>query len=236
MTDPRDIPILFTGAMVRGILADRKTMTRRILKPQPTSEGMKSFGESWAWKRSEKEWFSGVTVEQLRKYGAQSGISRWNVGDRLWVREAWSPGYSHDPDAPDGIPKCSVIYRADMKEEIKEAPYEIAEIWSSRYSNDGSTDPIIKPSIHMPRWASRITLEVTAVRVERLQDISEADAIAEGAEPILVPLDGGSSPHIEGFRELWTHINGADSWSANPWVSVTTFQRQPNSGAGRGEM
>jgi hypothetical protein len=81
------------------------------------------------------------------------------------------------------------------------------------------------PSIHMPREFSRISLKITNVKVERLQHISEADAEAEGAEPILVPPDGGGAPHVEGFQALWTSINGAASWEANPWVAVYTFER-----------
>lgn len=206
MSEARDIPILFAGAMVRGILADRKTMTRRILKPQP----------------DERLW------PILARHPNQISMTRWRGGDRLWVRETWGCLAADHPLAISGRKPTKgdeIIYRAD--------PWSAAQ-WAPGLPSQGSF--VWRPSIHMPRWASRITLEVTAVRVERLQDISEADAIAEGAEPILVPPDGGSSPHIEGFRELWTHINGADSWSANPWVSVTTFQRQPNSGAGRGEM
>ena len=81
------------------------------------------------------------------------------------------------------------------------------------------------PSIHMPRWASRITLEITGVRVERLQDIRETDAQAEGAEPLLVPPDGGSTVYTEGYRHLWEQINGPGSWDANPFVWVVEFRR-----------
>jgi hypothetical protein len=82
-----------------------------------------------------------------------------------------------------------------------------------------------RPAIHMPRWASRITLRITEVRVERLHAISEEDAEAEGAEPVLVPPDGGSAPHVEGFREIWERINGADAWDDSPWVWVVRFER-----------
>jgi hypothetical protein len=75
----------------------------------------------------------------------------------------------------------------------------------------------------MPRWASRLTLHVEAVRVERLQAISEADAMAEGATPILLPPDGGSSPHVEGFRARWNTLHGPDAWDENPEVVVLTF-------------
>lgn len=77
----------------------------------------------------------------------------------------------------------------------------------------------------MPRWAYRILLEIVSVRVERLQDISEVDAMASGAEPVLVPPDGGGAPHYEGFCEQWCEDNGIPSWDANPWVWVVEFKR-----------
>lgn len=126
-------------------------------------------------------------------------------GDRLWVREAWAR------DDEDG----QLMYRADVGRDL------CADAW--------------RPSIHMPRWASRITLEVTAVRVERLQDISEADAQAEGVIPKWEPgcsgrlMDafGGFSfrPAASAYAELWEQINGPGAWDANPWVWVVEFKR-----------
>lgn len=116
------------------------------------------------------------------------------AGDQLWVRETWG----FNPDHPGVIGR--VCYRADP---------------GHRY--DGIK---WKPSIHMPRLASRITLEVTEVRVERLQDISIADCIAEG-----IPRGGGIEKRE--YRELWERINGASSWDANPWVWVVSFRRLP---------
>lgn len=128
-------------------------------------------------------------------------------GDRLWVRETWQHVEGGAVrDAAGGVMDSfddEIVYRADNMNR--------RSAWT--------------PSIHMPRWASRITLEITAVRVERLQDISEADAKAEGVEPMLVPPDGGSAPHVEGYRTLWESINGAGSWDANPWVWVLEFRR-----------
>ena len=136
-------------------------------------------------------------------------------GDRLWVREAWSR------DEEDG----SLFYRADV------GTGNEADDWQ-RNIDDGASGYRWKPSIHMFRWASRITLEVTAVRVERLQDISEADAQAEGADEAPTPMGlMYSTPAVmrtryrEGFAALWESINGPNSWDANPWVWVVEFRR-----------
>lgn len=127
-------------------------------------------------------------------------------GDRLWVREA----YMHEPadycwEASVSIPcrPAFTVYRADYPESRP------GEGW--------------KPSIHMPRALSRITLEVTAVRVERLHDISDEDALAEGVYPTRTGLYPGA-PRAE-FRALWESINGLESWDANPWVWVVEFRR-----------
>lgn len=119
------------------------------------------------------------------------------VGDRLWVRETWNK-YG-------GL----LTYRADHDwiNEMRKATVCLAK-WT--------------PSIHMPRWASRITLEITGVRVERLNDISEDDAKAEGAPTECCVI---GDKHFLGFRSLWRSIYGADSWQANPWVWVIEFKR-----------
>lgn len=129
-------------------------------------------------------------------------------GDRLWVREAWSTHACFDHLPPSKCPK-SIHYWADGEIQTGKA----------------------RPSIHMPRWASRITLEITGVRVERLQDISEADAIAEGIDPkqanktlLSIGAKTISGPVAE-YSALWESINGADSWNANPWVWVIEFRR-----------
>lgn len=123
-------------------------------------------------------------------------------GDRLWVREAWAP---HPQDTG------TVFYRATVEDEPG------FPIWSGPW----------RPSIHMPRWASRISLEVTGVRVERLQDISVADSIAEGLGEYASHLRG-LSPCLEwryAYEDLWTEINGPESWAANPWVWVIDFKK-----------
>ena len=121
-------------------------------------------------------------------------------GDRLWVRETWA---RNEDQLSDTRMDTSLVYRADGETRAK----------------DNGTDKPWRPSIHMPRWASRITLEIAGVRVERLQDISTADCWAEGiaASPDVDP--------VHEYRDLWESINGPGSWDANPWCWVLEFRR-----------
>lgn len=138
-------------------------------------------------------------------------------GDRLWVRENFCPIYPQDPTYNGGRPI--------------EYDYAATYQHGNRLGDTLGIKKRWKPSIHMPRWASRITLEITGVRVERLQDISEADAIAEGvglnAGAIGVPTTGESPQPmaIALYQDLWQSINGPDSWTANPWVWAVEFKR-----------
>jgi hypothetical protein len=220
-TATKEHPILFSGPMVRAILAGRKTQTRRIVKPQPELRD-----DGWIWcppsaKYNAKiddwvphaRWRCGLNPTEC---GA-AGIVQWcpygQPGDRLWVRETWARW-------TDVKSFGCVVYQSDGT--------------ARRYlcDGDGEGDPVQlgkackpvepvarwRPSIHMPRWASRLTLEVTDVRVERLQEISEADAMAEGRS--MTPGDPAGY-----FPDTWAAINGADSWHANPWVWVVSFKR-----------
>ena len=137
-------------------------------------------------------------------------------GYRLWVRETWQSHHNQNGERLDGLD--------DWKKHPRECFYRADE-------SDPSTRPMSgrwRPSIHMPRWASRITLEVTGVRVERLQEISEADAIAEGVN---VHPDHHGKPRtsiyspVQAYRDLWESINGPGSWDLNPWVWVVEFER-----------
>src|SRR5690606_16958235 len=117
----------------------------------------------------------------------------------------------------------TVLYRSDNAEARVAAPsYELAERWESEFSDDGHDVPPWRPSIHMPRWASRLVLEVTGVWVERLQAISEADALAEGIEAD--KYHGLDRAAARAYSELWEQINGPGSWDANPWVWVVEFR------------
>lgn len=158
-----------------------------------------------SWVASAKEWlFPNINphTSAVCPFGS--------VGERLWVRETWAHhklavNARTDDEGP-------FVYAADTMAE----QHRLGDRWT--------------PSIHMPRWASRITLEVTGVRVERLQDISEADALAEGVACELVDSYARArpqNPRPAGFayRDLWESINGPDSWLANPWVWVVEFKR-----------
>lgn len=184
-------PILFSTPMVQAIHAGRKTQTRRAIK--------------FEWCGSAEALMHQATFDPAYKcpYG--------QPGDRLWVRETWGLMCYHDPTdwCADSIVGVS---ESDLRER-----YTLEHAANWKLPNESSH---WRPSIHMPRWASRITLEIVAVRVERLQEITEEDAKAEGVEPY-APDDG---QYRLGFRELWELINGPDSWAMNPWVWVIEFK------------
>lgn len=212
-------PILFSGPMVRALLAGTKTQTRRIVKPQPMHEGVRSYGDSWAWRWNNLEgWFSGVTTKQLVSHaGMLQHCPYGQPGDLLWARETFLSVYKMDwndmfvvDDTGNYVEE--LWYRANAG--LPDAP-------EYRYLVDDEHVPTPwKPSIHMPRWASRITLRITEVRVQRLQECSNEDAIAEG---IGSPLDARYAAAHE-YRALWESINGPESWTANPWVWALTFE------------
>lgn len=226
----RERPILFAGPMVRAILNGEKTVTRRVMKPQPTPSNMG--GHSWPCPIHQTM----LHVEQELQNGegiwgglADSACPHGAPGDRLWVREAWVADAQVDLIAPRELSQGEPIwYPADG---------HLRQTGCSMMSRGKC-----RPSIHMPRWASRILLEITAVRVERLQDISDDQARAEGLRwHSLYKQWGGVESHpasrpecpqwrwyedpITAFRQLWESINGAGSWDANPWVWVVEFKR-----------
>jgi len=205
----KERPILFSAPMVRAILEGRKTQTRRAAKHTllETLSRIIDCGNGW-WGDEEGE------IQVRCPYG--------QPGDRLWVRETWAPLEAA------GTP---YIYRADADEDGS-VPYLIHG--SPMGGGVGHANPHRwKPSIHMPRRASRILLEVVSVRVERLQDISDADAKAEGviwddAGQYWQPSEDINCPccfAYGAYAELWESINGPKSWDANPWVWVVEFRR-----------
>jgi hypothetical protein len=198
--------------MVRALLAGTKTQTRRVVKGERASRGMES------------GWF-------LKPYGflndrqfAAAACPYGQPGDRLWVRETWMP------DAPRNGEWADTSFYGCGMSPLSEIPECYRKPWHClhRATYDGCELVGWKPSIHMPRWACRVVLEITGVRVERLQDISNEDARAEGVLPKYaddcVAL-GHPYNAIHLYRELWGHINGAGSWDANPWVWVVEFKR-----------
>lgn len=194
----KERPIIFNGEMVRAILEGRKTQTRRPVK-------FPFFDKNMGCELAGNELAGEVRA------GNYSNVPFGRIGDRLWVRETWQgplvdydDAYSmfKDPTPYQKVENC--VYRADGGPcpEFTDADDELRQGW--------------RPSIHMPRWACRILLEITDVRVERLQDISEADAIAEG---------GTKHFNIDWFSPLWASIYGVESWNTNPWIWVIEFKR-----------
>ena len=205
--------MIFNSEMVRAILDGRKTQTRRIMKEQPVLNGnfYEVFGSAWSKGMTSIPAVPGHSLSTRCPFGA--------VGDRIWVRETFCPV----DDTQYGGGKW-VDYRATPKFEASHpAGWDCAP-------NDAEALKW-RPSIHMPRWASRILLEITDVRVERLNAISQADAIAEGAPPSHPSIDCVSQEYgfpdfsRSWFGQTWQHIYGEESWDANPWVWVIEFER-----------
>ncbi len=216
----KERPILMSAPMVCAILDDRKKHTRRVIKPQPRGIEPEHDGNGlWAWWRIEND--KNAWDDRRCPYG--------RPGDRLWVRESFD--IVDDPAArlPDEPP--SEIAGYDCPDAVKRGPNN--ERWVVDYRAtppsrimDTTGQRRWRPSIHMPRWASRITLEVTSVRVEKIQDLDGKwdDIRAEGFRCDL--CDGGyCRACFERFRELWDHMNKdrGFGWDVNPWVWVVEF-------------
>jgi hypothetical protein len=221
----KERPILFSAPMVRAILAGRKTQTRRMVKPSP--------GRQAAWLTMEVlhsaasaviGFVNGVLGTQLEhpKGGPLTWIkcTHGKPGDRLWVREThYVAGRAQGNEAYELL----INYRAGG--EGKWVPVSKSEYYSCYDKGDGD-----KPSIHMKRAYSRLLLEILSVRVERLNEISEADAIAEGVERVAEAWrdyrydDLSQSTAKASFNTLWQSINGFDNWAANPWVWCIEFK------------
>lgn len=228
--------MIFNGEMVRAILDGRKTQTRRIMAPQPADDierGIFPNPEVIGWKSSRRH-KHGSTTAHFCHYG--------KPGDRIWVRETWgvvSHAFSDDGLMIDWVPDRPATAIHEMP--FGNGYYSGYAIYAADGDftwgdDDGYEDgrSCWKPSIHMPRAASRILLEITDVRAERLNTISEEDARAEGI------IDGGclncgepepcgcANPEpdaTDAFAYLWQSIYGQESWNANPWVWVISFKR-----------
>lgn len=219
-----DRPILFSAPMIRALLAGTKTQTRRAI-PQAMQDAYDNYDD----------WCSNVSagVPTSRQWEREFFLERVRIqpGDRLWVRESGHllrEAYDHDPQLREDLWRdAGFQHSADGSI----APARDYDPPLAEWIDDCAR--IVRPSIHMPRWASRLTLCVTDVRVERLQDISEEDARAEG---VVQRPDGwftvvdtsrgltGAATHAVGaYAMLWETINGTGAWDANPWVAAYTF-------------
>ncbi|EKG0841558.1 hypothetical protein O1P58_000063 [Salmonella enterica subsp. enterica serovar Newport] len=199
--------MIFNAEMVNAILSGRKTQTRRPIKWKQTrftEIAERDDGSLWPWaedcERGGDIWFTCPFGE---------------VGDRIWVRETFRV-HSRATDV------ATLVYRASVRNSWTEQTHRVPVA----VCNKPATPEKWTPSIHMPRWSSRITLEITDVRVERLNSITESDAEAEG-----VTDTGFGDLLVDGFRYLWKSIYGDDSWQANPWVWVIEFKRVEGSAA-----
>jgi hypothetical protein len=237
-TQTREKPILFSGEMVRQILAGKKTQTRRVIKPQPyrgrlskgwNQNGTMKYVEAWRWEPTSRDLHNWHDDED-------PNVGPWckwfhamcpygGVGDRLWVRETFGFGWDSgagfytalSPSGKEKEPE-KIFYKADGK-------------W-----DESNGKHCWRPSIHMPRWASRLTLEITDVHVQQIQEISAKDIIAEGAVDRPHEVVGLGKCPVSAFDKIcypdlrslwaagWDKINGKGSWDENPWVWALTFR------------
>jgi len=208
----KERPILFSGEMVRAILDGRKTQTRRVIKPQPVENSAYYGGFVLETKRKTS------SIQSFNEGGYPDLCPYGQPGDRLWVRETWWFGdliYGVTGNQVENV----VLYKAD-----------------------GVRNPAVArwhPSIHMFREYSRINLEITNIRIERLNQINSNDAKAEGIQSfwnlsgahccgipgVIQPKPNQMWTEVEAYKELWGSINGKDSWDKNPWVWVVEFRR-----------
>ncbi|WP_373392717.1 hypothetical protein ACEPRU_16980 [Raoultella ornithinolytica] len=229
MTKITERGMIFNAEMVRALLAGRKTQTRRpVGLPHTDRDAMCEL--------------SGNELAGELSAGNYRNSPHGKPGDRIWVRETWAILGNEDGCCIDWEEKlCKAdersaarIYRASCEQ--RPGNYGLWSIpddadWKP-HTKDYQYEGAWRPSIHMPRWASRITLEITDVRVERLNSISESDAIAEGLERYnddgiiyYGPFGRGDCRPEVAYRDLWLSIYGAESWQANPWVWVIEFKR-----------
>lgn len=219
----KERPILMNGAMVRAVLNGSKTQTRRALKWQPDYPIIiTNDPHTNRYQIAEREPVTEAELLRDCPYG--------QPGDRIWVRETF--GYVSPDEHQRPHSECNIEYRADLAPDCTDSPGS----WPVAECAGDPARPRWRPSIHMPRVASRILLEIVSVRVERLQDISDADIVAEGIDmealeesqdryDIVCKGSGASGRATEraAWRELWESTGG--DWEANPWCWAITFKR-----------
>lgn len=235
----KERPIIFSGEMVKAILDGKKTMTRRAVKTQPRDECTEiatsaCFGHVEYRSTSEDRQTQSILAKIKCPYG--------KIGDRLWVRETWAPVNSCGESALAYKADNEIICLSENEEFLDEygtlnytdprlAKYAFAD-WADDLVN--GVEGAWKSPITMPRWASRILLEITDIRVERLNDISGADAVKEGIVSMTQSypwqdehsLSSPISYEVRLFTKLWNDINAkkGNPWSSNPWVWVVEFK------------
>ena len=206
----KETGLMFKAPLVRAILEGRKTQTRRVAKPvkHPDLGNLYTPGA--------------LAMEREPQHVIDRACPLGQPGDRIYVRETFVQGYKEDPET--GAVR-------DYDEEGNDIPmttwYRATDGGITWCDDDGwETNVPWKPAIHMPKALARIWLEITGVRVERLQDISEADALAEGARFELASIDsvriGATASFLSGFRNIWESTGG--DWDANPWVWAIDFK------------
>lgn len=223
---PRERPILFSGEMVRAILAGNKTQTRRVIT------GKTKRGQALL------QWLDDAGFDPALVADPENGWSPYGyAGERLWVRETWAPADWMAGADCDRDPPQFVAYRADNTARGWNGDLQPFDADTSGWNWDKFAGKW-KPSIFIPRWASRITLEITDVRVQRVQEIDGYDATAEGItiprcgcevcrhSAQMCPADQGAA--IMEYAALWDRINGKRPgcpWDANPWLWAISFRR-----------
>jgi hypothetical protein len=223
----KEHPIIMTGWSVRAILDSRKYQTRRVIKPQPS---ISSGGESWQWHYAPTRYVIGAGMGLDALHQEMLSHCPYGVpGDRLWVRHTFYHAWRNAPaehaqresvwDPFTRTVRWKTPHKVDGCEQIvSDCEPDVTQPWWEKRS-----------SRFMPRWASRITLEVVNIRVERLQEISFDDAIAEGVCEYPPDAHGMRSECRRWFEELWDEINAKRgygySWDVNPWVFVIEFRR-----------
>jgi hypothetical protein len=222
----KERPIIFSAPMIKALLDGRKTQTRRIIKPQPEVNDQGNLCGDWLSKP-----LGGLLVPKLQDIVIHCPFGE--IGDVLWVRETWQIADWTEEGDPFVRYKSTgdVINRG---QHVSEGDLErVEEMWAELSGRDNylidnkAADRKWRSPIFMPKWASRITLEITNIRVERLNDISEEDAIAEGVTQYVVDTPTGKLANkvIDDYMEIWESINGKGSRDINPFVWVIEFRR-----------
>lgn len=227
-----DRPLIFSAPMVRALLDGRKCQTRRILKPQP-------IGFPWFWEGDEVDpvpgWFDGYEVGRTpcgapeREVNVPLKGMPYAVGDRLWCREAWRLDSMNDDTSPADFVRGLAEQGMSGPNGLVRFEADERDAWGDEY-----TLPVgrLRPSIHLPRQLSRLALVVTEVRIQRVQEISEADARAEGCpfthdgrqyNPPPSDVDSWQGYGRASFSLLWSEIHGPSAWRHNDWVCAMTF-------------